>query len=65
MNICIDISVTLCYAIMYTSKAREVRALDKDQIDALLAALKLGLEGDVIEKITVIIKPKPKQKPTK
>lgn len=50
---------------MYTSKVREVRALDKDQIDALLAALKLGLEGDVIEKITVTIKPKPKQKPTK
>ena len=34
--------------------------MDKAQIEALLAAIKLGLDGDVIEKIVITIKPKAK-----
>ena len=34
--------------------------MDKAQIEALLAAIKLGIEGDVIAKITITIKPKAK-----
>ena len=41
--------------------------MDKAQIETLVAAIRLGLEGDVIEKITITIRPKPvpKPKPTK
>lgn len=33
------------------------------EIATLLEAIRAGLEGDVIDKITITIKPKPKPKP--
>lgn len=36
--------------------------MDAEQIEALLAAIRLGLEGDAIEKIVITVKPKPKPK---
>ena len=39
--------------------------MDDRQIDSLVAAIRLALEGDLIEKIVVTIRPKPKPKPTK
>ena len=39
-----------------------MRALNEAQIEALLAAIRLGLKGDAIEKIVITIKPKPKPK---
>lgn len=35
--------------------------MDKAQIEALLAAIRLGLDGDVIEKIVITIRPKPRE----
>lgn len=39
--------------------------MNEAQIETLVTAIRLGLEGDVIEKITITIKPKPKPKPTR
>lgn len=37
--------------------------MTESEIAALLEAIRAGLEGDVIDRITITIKPKPKPKP--
>lgn len=36
--------------------------MTESEIQILLSAIRAGLEGDVIDKITITIKPKPKPK---
>lgn len=58
----IDISVTLSYNKYIKSKGGET--MTQEQIEALVEAIRAGLEGDAIDKIEITIKPKvtPKQK---
>ena len=52
----IDISVTLCYNIYIKSKGGD--EMTEAQINALVEAIRAALEGEVIDKIEITIKPK-------
>ena len=57
-HICIDIGYTLWYNLDIVRK--EVNEMDKEQIKNLLELLEKALDDELVEKLTIVIKPKKK-----